>query len=38
MNYASKFGMVNGEPLEPDKTYTVAGMDYLVLDNGDGTV
>ena len=27
---------VNGEPLDPEKNYTVAGTDYTLLDNGDG--
>ena len=28
--------MVGGEPLDPDKTYSVAGQDYLITDQGDG--
>lgn len=28
--------MVGDEPLNPEKTYTVACMDYILLDNGDG--
>ena len=28
--------MVNGEPLDPEKTYTVAGIDYTLQDHGDG--
>ncbi len=27
---------VNGEPIDPQKTYTVAGMDYMLLQHGDG--
>ncbi len=27
---------VNGEPIDPAKTYTVAGLDYLLLNKGDG--
>ncbi len=27
---------VNGEPLDPDKIYTVAGSQYVLLDGGDG--
>ena len=27
---------VGGEPLDPAETYTVAGLDYTLLDNGDG--
>lgn len=28
--------MVNGEPIDPAKTYTVAGIDYVLLNKGDG--
>ena len=28
--------MVGGEPIDPKKTYTVAGIDYPLLKNGDG--
>ena len=28
--------MVNGTPLDPDATYTLAGLDYTLLNNGDG--
>ncbi len=28
--------MVGGEPLDPAKTYTVGGTDYVLLNNGDG--
>lgn len=28
--------MVAGEPIDPDATYTVAGWDYPILQNGDG--
>jgi hypothetical protein len=27
---------VGGEPIDPKKTYTVAGIDYPLLNNGDG--
>ena len=27
---------VGGEPIDPARTYTVAGLDYLLLSNGDG--
>ena len=27
---------VNGEALDPQKTYTVAALDYLLLNHGDG--
>ncbi|MBR4503093.1 MAG: bifunctional metallophosphatase/5'-nucleotidase [Clostridia bacterium] len=27
---------VNGEPLDPEKTYTIASTDYIILNNGDG--
>ena len=27
---------VNGEPIDPEKRYTVASTDYYILDNGDG--
>ncbi len=27
---------IAGEPLEPDKTYTLAGADFTILSNGDG--
>ena len=28
--------MINGEPLDPEKEYTVAGTDYILRDAGDG--
>ena len=28
--------LVGGEPLDPEKTYTLAGPDYTLLENGDG--
>lgn len=28
--------MVGDEPIDPKKTYTLAGHDYMLLDNGDG--
>ena len=28
--------LVNGEPIDPEKTYTVSGNDYALLNNGDG--
>ena len=28
--------LVGGEPIDPDATYTLAGLDYWLLDNGDG--
>ena len=28
--------LVNGEPIDPEKTYTVSGNDYVLLNNGDG--
>ena len=28
--------LVGGEPLDPEKTYTVAGTNYLLKENGDG--
>ena len=28
--------MVGDEPIDPDKTYTLAGTDYMLLNNGDG--
>ena len=28
--------LVGGEPIDPDKTYTVASHDYMLLDYGDG--
>ncbi len=28
--------MIGGEPLDPDKTYTVAGIEYVLMNNGDG--
>ncbi len=28
--------MVGEEPIDPDKTYTLAGTDYMLLNNGDG--
>lgn len=27
---------INGEPIDPEKTYTVAGSQYVLLDGGDG--
>ena len=27
---------VNGQPLDPEKTYIVASTDFYILDNGDG--
>ena len=27
---------VGGEPIDPDKTYTLAGNDFMFLENGDG--
>lgn len=27
---------VGGEPIDPDKTYTVAGIEYVLISNGDG--
>ena len=27
---------IGGEPIDPDKTYTVAGIEYVLLSNGDG--
>ena len=29
--------MVDGTAIDPDRIYTVAGTDYTLLDNGDGT-
>ena len=29
--------LIGGEPLDPSKTYTVAGTDYTLLKHGDGT-
>ena len=29
--------MVGGEPIDPEKTYTVSGNNYSLLNNGDGT-
>ena len=34
--YRVKNVLVNGEPLDMERTYTVAGQDYTLLDNGDG--
>ena len=34
--YRVKNVKVNGEPLDPDKTYTLASHDYMLLNNGDG--
>ena len=34
--YRVKNVMVGGEPLELDKTYTLAGQDYMLFSNGDG--
>ena len=28
--------LVGGEPIDPDKTYTLAGNDYMLLNKGDG--
>ena len=28
--------LIGGEPIDPGKTYTVAGTDYTLLENGDG--
>ena len=28
--------LIDGEPVDPEKTYTVAGNDYTLLNNGDG--
>ena len=28
--------MVNGQPLDPEKAYTIASTDYYILDSGDG--
>ena len=28
--------MIGGEPLDPEKTYTLAGTDYTLLEKGDG--
>lgn len=28
--------LVGGESLEPEKTYTLAGTDYVLLEHGDG--
>ena len=28
--------LVNGEPIDPEKTYTVAGTDYVLVNSGDG--
>ena len=30
--------LVNGEALDPDKIYTIASTDYILLNNGDGYV
>ena len=30
--------LVNGEPLDPEKTYVVAGQEYLLLNKGDGII
>ena len=34
--YRVKNVMVDGEPLDPEKTYSLASHDILLLDNGDG--
>ena len=34
--YRVKNVMVGGEPLDPEKTYSLASHDYLLLDCGDG--
>ena len=34
--YRVKNVMIGGEPLEPDKVYTVTSQDYTLLNNGDG--
>ena len=34
--YRVKNVMVNGEPIDPEKTYTVASHNYLLLNGGDG--
>ena len=31
-----KIAFVGEEPLDPGKTYTLAGADYILLDHGDG--
>ena len=28
--------MIDGMPIDPEKTYTIAGTDYTLIDNGDG--
>jgi len=28
--------LVGGEPLDPEKTYTLASTDYVLMNNGDG--
>ncbi len=28
--------LINGEPLDPERTYTVSGSKYLLLGHGDG--
>ena len=28
--------MIDGVPIDPEKTYTIAGTDYTLIDNGDG--
>ena len=28
---------MNGQPIDPVKTYTVAGLDYTLLNNGGGS-
>lgn len=35
-DYRVKNVMINGEPLNPDKMYSVAAMDYLLLNMGNG--
>lgn len=35
-DYRVRNVQVNGQPIELDKTYTVAGQDYTLIDNGDG--
>ena len=34
--YRVKNVMVNGEPLDPEKIYTVASHNYMLKDGGDG--
>ncbi|MBR2781762.1 MAG: 5'-nucleotidase C-terminal domain-containing protein [Oscillospiraceae bacterium] len=28
--------LVGGEPIDPERTYTLASHNYMLLDNGDG--